>query len=155
MLLQYGGPVLAVADAIDPGLVPEVMWRLVAARTAPRNPRVGAPIPRCRLWSASPGTTGRSPPHSSSPRWRMDKISDAELLDWDWAFETWTLIDPRAAVARLEKIPMKSTNPNDNRLWIYVVEKLALNRDERWRKTFTHWEPIFNPHVRDFMLDRF
>ena len=64
----------------------------------------------------------------------MDKISDAELLGWDWAFETWTLIDPRAAVARLEKIPMRSTNPNDNRLWIYVVEKLALDRDERWRK---------------------
>ncbi len=76
-------------------------------------------------------------------------------VDWDWAFETWTLIDPRAAVARLEKIPMQSTNPNDNRLWIYVVEKLALDHDERWRKTFNQWEPIFNPHVRDFMLDRF
>ena len=77
------------------------------------------------------------------------------IMEWDWTFETWALIDPRAAVARLERIPMKSTNPNDNRLWIYVVEKLALDHDECWRKTFSHWEPIFNPHVRDFMLDRF
>jgi hypothetical protein len=58
-------------------------------------------------------------------------------------------------VARLERIPMTSTNPNDNRLWIYVVEKLSLDRDERWRKSFIQWVPIFNPSVRDFMFDRF
>ena len=76
-------------------------------------------------------------------------------VDWDAAFEAWTLVDPRAAVARLERIPMTSTDPNDNRLWIYVVEKLSLDRDERWRKTFLQWAPIFNPANRDFMIDRF
>jgi hypothetical protein len=156
MLMQYGGPVLALAEAIDPALVPEVMWRLVAARTAPGNPRVvGAyspmPLVECIAWYDRVLASALLEPTLA----RMDKISDAELVGWDWAFETWALIDPRAAVARLEKIPMKSTNPNDNRLWIYVVEKLALDHDERWRKTFSQWEPIFNPHVRDFMVDRF
>ncbi len=156
MLQQYGGPVLAIAEAIDPGLAPEVMWRLVASRPASGNPRVAgaySPIPlveRIAWYDRALGAALLAPTLA-----RMDKISDAELVEWDWAFETWTLIDPRAAVARLEKIPMKSTNPNDNRLWIYVVEKLALDHDQRWRKSFTNWEPIFNPNVRDFMLDRF
>ncbi len=156
MLMQYGGPVLALAEAIDSALVPEVMWRLVAAREPPGNPRVvGAYSPmrlvECIAWYDRALAAALLEPTLA----RMDKISDAELVAWDWAFETWALIDPRAAVARLERVPMKSTNPNDNRLWIYVVEKLALDHDERWRKTFTQWEPIFNPHVRDFMLDRF
>jgi hypothetical protein len=86
---------------------------------------------------------------------RMEKATDRELVGWDMAFEAWTIFDPRAAVARLEKIPMTSVDPNDNRLWIYVIEKLALDREERWRKTFIHWAPIFNPANRDFMIDRF
>ena len=50
---------------------------------------------------------------------------------------------------------MTSTNPNDNFGWIYVVEKLSLDRDDRWRKTFLDWAPVFNPANRDVMFDRF
>jgi Carboxypeptidase regulatory-like domain len=124
-MLMQGGPVLAIAEAIDPGLVPEVVWRLVAGRPASGNPRVvGAYSPislvECIAWydrELAAALLERT-------RVRIDKVGDAELTSWDWAFEVWALIDPRAAVARLERIPMTSTNPNDNRLWIYVVEKL-------------------------------
>jgi hypothetical protein len=47
------------------------------------------------------------------------------------------------------------SSSNDNYGWIYVVEKLSLDRDERWRKTFLEWAPIFNPANRDVMFDRF
>ena len=86
---------------------------------------------------------------------RMEKLRRPRAVGWDRAFESWTLIDPRAAVARLEKIPMTSVNPNDNRLWIYVVEKLSLDRDDRGERSLSTGQPIFNPAVRDFMFDRF
>jgi hypothetical protein len=156
LLLQFGGDVLAILEAIDPGLVAEVMWRLVAGRPASGNPRVVAaysptPVVGSIAWYDRDLAGALLEPTLA----RMDKVSDAELLEWYWEFEVWTLIDPRAAVARLEKIPMKSTNPNDNRLWIYVVEKLSLDRDERFRQSFTKWAAIFNPSVRDWMVDRF
>ncbi len=156
MLMQYGGEVLAIAEAIDPGLVPEVMWRLVAARAPSGNPRVVAaysPVPLAERIAWYDRELARALLEPTVAR--VDKVSDVELLGWDWAFETWALVDPRSAAGRLERIPMKSTNPNDNRLWIYVVEKLALDRDARWRKTFSRWVPIFNPAVRDWMADRF
>ena len=86
---------------------------------------------------------------------RMRKAPDRELVEWDGAFEAWTLLDPRAAVAWLERVPMTGVNPNHNRLWIYVVEKLASDADERLRKSFNNWAPIFNPANRDVMFDRF
>ena len=55
MLQQYGGPALAIAEAIDPALVAELMWRLVACRPASGNPRVvdaypPLPIAQCVAW---------------------------------------------------------------------------------------------------------
>jgi hypothetical protein len=156
MFTQYGGEVLAIVEAIDPGLVAEVMWRLVAGRPASGNPRVVAaysPVPIAeRIAWYDRGLAGALLEPTLA---RMNTVGDAELMNWDWIFEAWTLVDPRAAVARLERIPMTSTNPNDNRLWIYVVEKLSLDRDARWRKSFIGWESIFNPLVRNFMFDTF
>jgi Carboxypeptidase regulatory-like domain len=156
MLLLYGGPGLAIVEAIDPGLVPEVMWRLVAGRPASGNPRVvvaysPAPVVESIAWYDRELAGALLEPTLA----RMDKVSDAELMGWSLEFGAWTLVDPRATVARLERVPMTSTNPNDNRLWIYVVEMLSLDRDERWRRSFIDWAPIFNPNVRDWMPDRF
>jgi carboxypeptidase family protein len=155
-LLQYGGELLAVAEAIDPALVAEVMWRAVSARPPTGNPRVveayaPAYFSSHVAWYDRGLTAALLDPLLT----RVDKAGDRELVDWDSLFEVWTLIDPRAAVARLEKIPMTSVDPNDNRLWIYVIEKLALDREDRWQKSFIPLIPIFNPANRDFMIDRF
>jgi Carboxypeptidase regulatory-like domain len=150
-LLRDGGPALAVVEAIDPALVAEVMWRAVAGRPPIPTPRAIMRNAQCIAWYDRELAGAMFEPTLA----RLGNLSDAELKSWEFVFETWTLVDPRAAVARLERIPMTSTDPNDNRLWIYVVEKLSLDRDERWRNTFIDWEPIFNPSVRDFMFDRF
>ena len=155
-MMQYGARILAIAEAIDPALVAEVMWRAIAARQPPGNPWVVqfyAPVLpiECIAWYDRTLAAALLEPHLA----RLEKASDRELVDWDLTFEAWTILDPRAAVARLEKVPMTSVNPNDNRLWIYVVEKLADDHEERWRKTFLQWAPIFNPANRDVMFDRF
>jgi Carboxypeptidase regulatory-like domain len=155
-LMQYGGQLLAVAEAIDPALVAEVMWRAVSARPATGNPRIVQTYAPTYLlehvaWYDRGVTAALLDPLLMS----MDKASDRELVNSDSVFELWTMLDPRAAVARLDKIPMTSVNPNDNRLWIYVIEKLALDREARWRRSFIPLVPIFDPANRDFMIDRF
>ena len=151
--MRSGGRMLAIAEAIDPALVEEVMWLAIAGRPPSSRAVQAAPGPLFQhvAWYDRDVAAALLEPLLQ----RMEKTADRELVGWEGLFSAWTLIDPRAAVARLEKIAMTSVNPNDNRLWIYVVEKLALDRDERWRKSFIDWAPIFDPHVRDFMFDRF
>jgi hypothetical protein len=83
-------------------------------------------------------------------REKIESADDRELTKSDFEFECWSLLDPRAAVARLEKIPMTSVNPNDNRLWTYVIEKLALDHEDRWPKTLncSDWVPTRRTHAR-------
>ncbi|HKI19699.1 MAG TPA: carboxypeptidase regulatory-like domain-containing protein [Isosphaeraceae bacterium] len=140
---QVACRLLPIAEAIDPALVPELFWRALAARQSPvwamylawYNRDVAAALfepARQRL-----GTSGTEPGASQV------------------MFEAWSLFDPRAAVARLEKVPMPSLDPNDNRARIAVIKALSLAHDERWRRTWPWWEPIFNPSNRDVFLDRF
>ncbi len=155
-LLQSGGRMLAIAEAIDPTLVPEVMWRAIAARPTSGNPRVAQGfVPANLVEQVAWNDRGIAAALLEPLLQRMAKAADRDLVEWEEAFEAWTILDPRATVARLEKVPMTSVNPNDNRLWIYVIEKLALDREDRWRNTFIHWAPIFNRANRDFMIDRF
>ena len=60
-----------------------------------------------------------------------------------------------ASAHAVRRRAMTSVNPNENRLWIYVIEKLALDHDERWKKSFIPLVPIFDKANRDFMVDRF
>jgi hypothetical protein len=155
-LMQYGGELLALAEAIDPAIVEEVMWRTVSARPPTGNPRFAqAYAPVYFLEHAAWYDRGLTAALLEPVLTGLDKASDRELVEQDAAFEVWTLINPRAAVARLEKIPMTSVNPNENRLWIYVIEKLALDHDERWKRSFIPLVPIFDKANRDFMIDRF
>ena len=70
---------------------------------------------------------------------RMLKVPELELIEWYLAFEAWSAIDPRAGVARLERVPMLSVDPNNNRLWINVVNSLSLDPQELWRMDFIEW----------------
>ena len=62
----------------------------------------------------------------------------------------------RRALRRLSGQPEKSRRRSCNTVvWIYVIDKLAIDRDARWQKSFVPLAPIFNPASRDFMVDRF
>ncbi len=154
VLTRSGGRMLPIVEAVDPALVDEVMWIAIAARLPSARVIEGkapGPLVAQIAWYDREVAAALLKPRVQ----RIEKAADNELVGWEPTFATWTLIDPRAAVARLEKVSMTSTNPNDNRLWIYVVERLALDRDERWRQTFLDWAPVFNPANRDVMFDRF
>ncbi len=154
VLTRSGGPLLAIIEAIDPALVDEVMWIAIAAlppaaRVMQLN--VPGPVVAPSAWYDRDVAAALLAPRIR----RVEQATDHSLVNWERMLDAWTLIDPRAAVARLERAPMTSTNPNDNFGWIYVVEKLSLDRDDRWRKTFLDWAPVFNPANRDVIFDRF
>jgi hypothetical protein len=154
LLAQAGGRLLPIAEAIDPALVDEVMWIAIAA--LPPTARVTQANMPGRIVESSAWYDRDVAAALLAPRIRrMEQAADRALANWERVLDVWALIDPRAAVALLEKTPMTSTDPNDNFAWIYVVEKLSLDRDDRWRKTFLDWAPIFNPANRDVMFDRF
>jgi Carboxypeptidase regulatory-like domain len=149
---QTAERLLPIAEAIDPGLVPELFWRAIAARYPSGNPRrLDKSLPsypiRFLCWYDRDVAAALFEP----TRQRLEKATDKELIHATDEFETWCLFDPRAAVARLEKVPMPSVNPNDNRLRIYVIEKLALDHEQRWIKTWNTRAPIFDPSIRDAM----
>ena len=86
---------------------------------------------------------------------RIEKAADRELVGAARVLDVWALIDPRAAVAWLEKVPMTSTNPNDN-FGVDLRRREARPGPRRaLAKDFLDWAPIFNPATRDVMFDRF
>ena len=80
--MQIGGLVLALAEAIDPALVAEVMWRTVAARPPSGNPRVALAYASSNLvdqiaWYDRGVAAAVLEPLLKN----MKKVSDRELLD--------------------------------------------------------------------------
>jgi hypothetical protein len=152
-LRQIGGRLLPIAEAIDPALVSDVLWRTLAARSAPGTPTAGAmPTPASLVAQTAWYDRELAAALFEPIRRQIEAAGDAGgAAEWDTAFEAWSLFDPRAAVAHLEKMPIKSVNTNDNRVLVYVVELLSRDHDERWRRTlgWTEWRPIFDPLNRD------
>ena len=69
---------------------------------------------------------------------RIEHTEDRELATWSSEFEAWSSFDPRAAVARLEKLPVAADpSPNDAR--IRVANLLGLSHEQRLRKTWPDW----------------
>ncbi len=104
-VMRSGGRLLAIAEAIDPALLPEVMWYSIAAR--PPSKRVieaKAPGPLVRRVACYDRDLAAALLHGRLER--MQNVADRELVDWDLAFETWAAIDPlrrgRAARARAD-----------------------------------------------------
>ena len=66
----------------------------------------------------------------------MEQTNANELARWGYEFLAWSLIDPRAAAARLEKIPF--TPETDfykvsNTARFVVAGSLARMRERHWR----------------------
>jgi hypothetical protein len=71
----------------------------------------------------------------------IDQSSDDETADLSVEFHAWSLFDPRAAVARLEKISVGSSlSRNVVNARLRVAQSLARSRDERWRECWKNWD---------------
>jgi hypothetical protein len=143
---QVACQMLPFAEAIEPALVPEVLWRSVASSNSPSYARYLA-------WYDRDLAAVVFEP----ARQRLETAGNKVPADVAMVFEAWSLFDPRAAVARLEQTPITSIDPNNNDNYgrLSVIETLSLPHEERWHRIWHTWESIFNPLNRDILADRF
>ena len=133
-----GGPaaLLPLVEQIDPTLVPEVFWRAVAARPPIGNPlsfndRSPSELVELLVWYDREVAAALFEPI----RALIEQTDDRELITSTYRFVSWLLIDPRAAVARLEQLRA------DDRLGPKVLldlkglvgRRLARSYEDRWR----------------------
>ena len=137
--LQATGAVLwllPVVEGIDPGLVPEILWRLVASRLPYGNPRaldVGFPILLIEELAAYDRQVAAALLEPALAR--MEQTDPKELATWMFEFLAWSVIDPRAAVARLEIVPIAQDTDvlkRKNGARFAVGAALARSREQRW-----------------------
>ena len=148
----YAGTFLPIVERIDPALVPEVFWLDVSSRLSASNPRMrragatGSLITRLAWYDRDVAGALFEP-----ARARLDLGSGDESADLTIDFRAWSLFDPRAAVARLEKLPfdLKPGN-NATRARLVVAEALAKNHEQRWRGIWQDWDIILGGLKRDF-----
>ncbi len=125
------GIVLPIVEQIDPSLVPELFWRAVATRPPIGNPRV------LREWQPAflvqlLAWYDREVAQVLFERVRADlDNTDDRVLAADPTrtddFLGWVLLDPRAAVARLEKVPVNPKfEQNADFTRTYLAEALGL-----------------------------
>jgi len=138
---------LPLVEQIDPALVPELFWRAIAARPPIGNPR--------SLFDESPsqlvmllGWYDREVAAAvfEPVRAQIEQTDDQDLAGlanplqgWPTPFLGWSIIDPRAAVARLEQVPATagiSTSAFVNSR-VQVAQILGLSYEYRWRRIWT------------------
>jgi hypothetical protein len=82
-------------------------------------------------------------------REQIEQTDDQKLTKSNY-FARWSLFDPRAAVARLEQVPV-SVEPGGNGSRELVAELLGLAHEERWRKVWsdsTEMGALFERDIR-------
>jgi hypothetical protein len=125
---------LPAVERIDPALVPEVFWRFVASRPPFTNPRTISTYSPSDLiedlaWYDCDVAAALFEPS----RDRIEHTEDRELATWSSEFEAWASFDPRAAVARLEKVPV-GPDASTNTARLRVASLLGLSHEQRSRK---------------------
>ncbi|MGP0065699.1 MAG: carboxypeptidase regulatory-like domain-containing protein [Isosphaeraceae bacterium] len=126
---------LPVIERIDPSLVPEFFWRYVASRPPSANPRTTSVYsPRELIRHVADYDREVAAALFDSSRDRIEHAEDRELANLSSEFETWSSFDPRAAVARLERVPV-SPDPTSTDARIRVAGAIAFDHDRR-RQTF-------------------
>ncbi len=139
------GSLLPIVERIDPARVPELFWRDVASRPPFGNPRTISAYSPSYLnqhlaWYDREVAAALFEPS----RARMEHTEDRELATWSNEFLAGSLFDPRAAVARLEKVPVSSDPGKDaNAARTFVATFLGLPYEARWRRIWSYWEAIF------------
>jgi hypothetical protein len=127
---------LPMVEQIDPALVPEFFWRILAMGRPADNPRSTQEIYASALVNLF-AWYDRDVAAALYERLR-DQIeqTDDKTLSNSRRFVGWSLFDPRAAVARLEQVPF-TLEPGGNGAREVVAELLGLAHDERWRRIWS------------------
>ena len=128
---------LPLVEQIDPALVPEYFWRILATRRPAGNPRSTEDIYSAELvnllaWYDRDVAAALFEPL----RIRWNGRTTKSLLTTLGALWNGHSSTPRAAVARLEQVPF-SLNPGGNGSREHVAELLGLAHEERWRKIWS------------------
>jgi hypothetical protein len=150
--LIIGGSLLPVVERIDPALVPEMLWRAVASRTPAVDPRISRGSIAGRLIAELAWYDREVAAALFEPtRVRMEQTTDPDLASSRYDFLTWSLFDPRAAVARLEQTPI---NPDLAQLArnarLLVAASLGRKHEARWSEIFSDSNFIQSGTQHDF-----
>lgn len=133
------GVLLPLVEQIDPALVPEVFWRAVATRPPIGNPRSRRDRLLVELvmllgWYDRDVAAALFEPI----RVAMERTDDLDLAGRAIEFQGWSILDPRAAVARLEQVPI-ATGPGANTARELVAVILGLSYQDRWRRVWSDY----------------
>jgi hypothetical protein len=139
LMLEIREVVLPLVEQIDPALVPEYLYRIVSSRPSIGNPRSvnessSALLTALLAWYDREAATALFEP----VRVWMDHAGDQELANSAVEFQAWSILDPRAAVARLEQVPIAyRRDASAASTWQQVAEMLGLPHEARWH---TFWD---------------
>ena len=149
---HFAGSLLPIVERIDPALVPEVFWLDVASRLPVGNPRTLSNYsPSYLIWHLAWYDRDVAAALLEPSLARFNGASNDGASPSTRDFLAWSLFDPRAAVARLEKLtidPKIANNAIHTRL--AVAKSLAQDREERWRKIWDDWDIVLGGLERDF-----
>ena len=68
----------------------------------------------------------------------MEETSDPDLASSRYDFLTWSLFDPRAAVARLERTPLSPNGAETaHNARFFVAASLGRKHEDRWGEIFS------------------
>ena len=138
--------VLPLVEQLDPALVPEYFWRIVATRSPVGDPRSSSEfVPAAlTLLLASYDRDVAAIVFEPVRVW-LEHADDRELARpvVPIAFQAWSAFDPRAAVARLERLPV---TPMLDSARQRVAELLLLPHEARWRNVWLN-----NSYMADIM----
>jgi hypothetical protein len=127
---------LPLVERIDPALVPELFWRAVALRLPPGDPRQDVDLSSAELAMILGWYDRQVASVVFEPvRARIEAMDDSELDNWTIALMSWSIFDPRAAAARLERAsaaarPQKGPSHSSE----VTGELLGLPFEDRWQK---------------------
>jgi hypothetical protein len=129
---------LPIVEQIDPALVPEYFWRVVASRPSVGDPRSGRDLSPSSLvlllaWYDRDVAAALFEP----VRCQMERTDDRALVRESTSFLSWSMFDPRAAADRLERMPVDPRlDLNADHVRRQICEYLRLSHDARWRKVW-------------------
>jgi len=145
------GVLLPLVEQIDPALVPELFWRAIATRPPIGDPRSLRDLSPSRLvvllgWYDREVAAALFEP----VRAQMEQTDDQELARWQFEFLGWSIFDPRAAVGRLEQVPIVTKlEPGGNTARERVAEMLGLPHEDRWREIWSDYTEMRDLFERD------
>jgi hypothetical protein len=142
---------LPLVEQIDPSLVAEYFWRVVATRPPRGNPRpISEGLQQTMVILLSWYDRAVAAALFEPIRDRMERGDDPRPAVRAMGFLGWCSFDPRAAVARLEQMPV------DPKLDIIadparrqVSEMLGLAHADRWRQIWTRFTDMAGLFERD------